>query len=107
MTNRHERRRAAKVSEIQMIPLNQIGGNMCTWKGCEAVYKTDHNRPLDLPPGWSALLLTRSFHVGNLLDLPPGECLRDGCLCPEHTRLFDTQLKDIDRALDGPTVGSA
>jgi len=63
----------------------------------------------DLPPGWSALLLTRSFrHVSNLLDIPPSECLRDTCLCPEHTGLFNSQLlRNLHRKLMAPAAGSA
>jgi hypothetical protein len=104
--NRHERRKAAKVFELKMIPANQLGGMMCAWKGCEAVCEPDAKH--DLPRGWSALLLTRSFrHYANLLEIPPSECLRDACLCPEHTRLLDSQLEDLGRELKGPVAGTA
>jgi hypothetical protein len=103
--NRHERRKAAKVAEIKWGRLADIT-HVCGWKGCEATCDPDQNG--DLPSGWSAMLLTRSFrHVANLLDIPPGDCLRDSTLCPEHTRLFDSQLKDLHRELTGPVAGSA
>jgi hypothetical protein len=106
--NRHERRKAAKVFELEMIPANQIGGMMCAWRGCEAVVKYDDLRNGDLPGGWSALLLTRSLrHYANLLDIPPSDCLRDACLCPKHTQLLDSLLVDLGRELDGPVAGTA
>jgi hypothetical protein len=105
MANRHERRKAAKVFETKWIPAKQIVWSDCAWKGCTATCKLHE----ELPSGWSALLLTRSRRAaaGSLLDIPPSECLRDTCLCPEHTRLFDSQLKDLHRELTAPAAGSA
>jgi hypothetical protein len=98
--------KAVKVLELEMIPVSQFGGMMCAWKGCEAVCKSDTKG--DLPRGWSGLLLTRSLrHYANLLDIPPSDCLRDACLCPEHTRLLDSQLADLARELAGPAAGTA
>ena len=95
--------KAVKVSELKMIPVSQLRLMGCAWKGCEAAFDAREGHP----PGWSALLLTRSFrHVSNLLEIPPGECLRDTSLCPEHTRLFESQLKDLGRPL-ATTAGSA
>jgi hypothetical protein len=105
--NRHERRKA-RVFERKMIPARELANAMCqcAWKGCEAACKPDSRG--DVPSGWSVLLLTRSFrHYANLLDIRPSECLRDAVLCPEHTRLLDSQLEDIGRELTGPSAGTA
>jgi hypothetical protein len=102
--SRHERRKAAKLFELTVVRASDISGVMCAWKGCD---KTCDPKD-DLPAGWSALLLTRSVrHYGNLLDIPPSDCLRDSFLCPEHTRQLDSLLVDLARELDGPAAGTA
>jgi hypothetical protein len=106
MMNRHERRKA-KVYELKKVRANEISGIQCAWKGCQASMKPDPNG--DLPPGWSALLLTRSYraYAQPLLDIPPELCLRDAALCPEHTRQLDSLLVYLSRELAGPAAGSA
>ena len=103
--NRHQRRKAAKTFELKKIPLNKLGGPMCAWKDCGATCKPDPNG--DLPPGWSAILLTRGCRYDHILSIPPSYCLRDAVLCPEHTRQLDLQLKDLGRELLGPAAGTA
>jgi hypothetical protein len=104
--NRQERRKAAKLFELKVMRASDISGVMCAWKGCEAAMNPDPNG--DLPPGWSWLLLTRSYrHAANLLDIPPSDCLRDAALCPKHTRQLDSLLEDLARELTGPAAGTA
>jgi integrase len=42
--------------------------------------------------------LTRRPKI-NFRDIAPADFVRDAVLCPEHTRLLDSQLKDLGRAL--------
>src|SRR5215469_7720440 len=112
--NGHERRkaakvtvlvrdRAAKVAELKSVRVSDISCP-CAWKGCTA----ECNLGEELLSAWSALLLTRSRRAAALLEIRPGECLRDTCLCPEHTRLLDSQLVDLIRWEPmAPAAGSA
>ena len=107
MSNRHERRKAAKTFELKMIPANELAGVVCAWRDCEATCKPSKDG--DLPRGWSALLLTRGYrHYDYILSIPPSYCLRDAVLCPEHTRQLDSELlEDLGRELLGPPAGAA
>ena len=58
------------------IPLNQISGFRCAWKGCRESFSG-----FDIPPDWHVLVITKGwlFDERNLMHSD-----RDGVLCPKH-----------------------
>jgi hypothetical protein len=101
MANRHERRKTA-VFERKMIPPTQLTGRICAWRDCEARFAGD------MPAGWTNLILYWAPRpILNAADIPARDWLRDAVLCPEHTRLLDSQLKELGREVSGPVAGSA
>jgi hypothetical protein len=49
-----------------------------------------------MPRGWLNLLAYWSKRPEpNFLQIPPRNVLRDGVLCPEHSRSLESQLKDF------------
>jgi hypothetical protein len=101
MSNRHERRRVV-VLERKKVKLSELTGRMCAWDGCGASFKGD------MPEGWTNLIMYWApSPIPNVLDIPPADWLRDAGLCPEHTRLLESQLKDLGRAVSGPAAGCA
>jgi hypothetical protein len=88
------------VIERKMVKLSEISGSLCAWEGCHASFKGGQ-----APSGWTYLILYRPPLVMNFIDILPTDCLRDTCLCPEHTRLLDSQFKELGRAVSGPAAG--
>jgi hypothetical protein len=101
-SNRHERRKAKKF-ELKLISKEQLAaaGSMCAWDGCEATFKGE------MPRGWTILLTYWAKRpVLDLMTLPARDWMRDGVLCPEHTRALESQLKDLSRDLQrAPPIG--
>lgn len=86
------------------IPLDQIRGHRCAWRGCREAFPILQ----DMPPGWRWLLLwpdtgpeTPTFN--GILAVAD----RDAVLCPEHAAaLHNEVLEDIGQRLK-TTKGSA
>ena len=100
MTNRHERRRHAKLVVQKTVTPEMARklaslGSQCAWDGCEASTPT-----ADLPEGWVWLLAFWSRRpIQHILDIAPGHLMRDCALCPEHALALDGLLKDLGRDL--------
>jgi hypothetical protein len=61
-----------------------------------------------MPKGWTFLLTYWSKRPEpNISKIPPQDMPRDCVLCPEHARTLESQLKDLGRQLDTPTMGEA
>jgi hypothetical protein len=90
-----------QVFEQVMVPVGKIG-SICAWEGCTATFQGD------MPHGWINLLAYWAPRpLTNFWEIPVKDRMRDACLCPEHTRQLDSQLKPIGRALDAPAQGHA
>ena len=98
MSNRHERRRAAKVAVLEQrtMSVDEVSKmpSGCGWAGCRAT---------TLDPdaaGWSKLLLYKGPTEANFLDIDPPLMARDCVLCPDHAKNLDENiLRDIGNAL--------
>lgn len=110
MTNRHERRRT-KVFEMKMVRLADIKTSICAWDGCDASCPFN-----DMPKGWTYLVTywasqpmvdVSSGPQNDTLRVPLRDILRDGVLCPEHTRALEDQLKNLGRELHQTPMGEA
>jgi hypothetical protein len=87
MANRHERRRAAKmtmstisVSEFLELP------SACAWAGCGKATKNPY------AAGWHSMLLYKGQPKLNFLEIEERNMQRDAVLCPEHAAYLDEHL---------------
>jgi hypothetical protein len=71
---------------------------ICAWAGCGDNFKFSDG----MPKGWTNLIVYSGKPKMNFLDIAHKDCLRDTVLCPTHTQLLESQLKDIERALEQP-----
>jgi hypothetical protein len=109
--SRHERKGSAMERKgprgfwkLEKIPASMITDMQCAWAGCEAHFKFGDG----MPKGWTWLYVYWSHEPKtNLLDIVSKDCLRDAALCPAHTQLLDSQLKELGRTLSQPVAGSA
>jgi hypothetical protein len=63
----------------------------CTWEGCEARFVGD------MPNGWTYLLTCWSkYPRKNLVGASSPDIMREGALCPEHTRSLEKRLTAMD-----------
>lgn len=95
MSNRHERRRAAKIG-AKMMDLSELAAlpSGCAWDGCEH-FTHDPDKH-----GWSKLMLYRGKTALDFMEIDPALMDRDCVLCPEHARQLDERfLKDIGGSL--------
>lgn len=87
MANRHERRRATKLSCMEMT-LREFAAlpSMCAWAGC--------HKAADDPcsSGWSNMLLYKGRTELNFIDINQQLVARDCVLCPEHARYLDEHV---------------
>lgn len=88
MANRHERRKAAKVRqvEVRMTPVNQFHGSLCAWEGCSAVSDDPAK------DGWSSMLMYKGKMKQKFEAIDPRLMLRDCALCPERSNHLDEPL---------------
>jgi hypothetical protein len=101
--NRHERRKV-KIFETKRLSVAELSAawQLCAWNGCQAAFKGD------MPRGWTNLLMFWSPGPAlNFFNVHPGDWLRDTALCPQHTRLMNSQLKELGSGLSGPAAGNA
>jgi len=61
----------------------------------------------DLPAGWTNLVVYSGKLALNFADIAPTDLLRDAVLCPEHTQMLESQLKDLGHAVMTEPMGSA
>ena len=87
MSNRHERRRAAKlsvstmsVSDFMKLP------SACAWHGCGQTTKNPDGE------GWSKLLLYKGRTRTDFMEIENRNMQRDAVLCPEHATYLDDAL---------------
>ena len=87
MANRHERRKAAKlsISTMSVSDFLQLS-SMCAWHGCG---KTTKNPDA---AGWHKLLLYKGETKLNVMEIEDRNMQRDAVLCPEHAAYIDTSL---------------
>lgn len=102
MANRHDRRRAAKlsVSTVSVSDFLELP-SMCAWGGCGKVTKNPY------AAGWHSMLLYKGQPKANVLEIENRNMRRDSVLCPEHAAYLDEHLLvDIGGALR-ETAGAA
>lgn len=82
MSNRHERRRAAKIGSVRMVDTAELMTypSGCAWSGCMCSTRDPDK------DGWSKLVLYRGCTNMNFLDIAPDLMDRDAVLCPEHAK---------------------
>lgn len=87
MSNRHERRKAAKlsISTMSVSDLLKLPSG-CAWAGCGAS-TTDPDKQ-----GWSKLLLYKGRTETNFLEIDERNMQRDAVLCPKHAAYLDDTL---------------
>lgn len=87
MANRHDRRRAAKlsISTISVSEFLEIP-SICAWHGCGKVTKNPY------AAGWHSMLLYKGQPKLNVLEIENRNMQRDSVLCPEHARYLDEHL---------------
>lgn len=87
MSNRHDRRKAAKLSVSTMSVSHYLKlPSGCAWAGCGAS-TTDPDRQ-----GWSKLLLYKGRTAVDFMKIEERNMQRDAVLCPEHAAHLDNAL---------------
>lgn len=90
MSNRHERRRAAKVMRVEQrtMSVEEFASlpSGCAWAGCTATTAEPHKH------SWSNMLIYRGRPALDFLEIDPRQMARDCVLCPEHARYLDENL---------------
>lgn len=88
MANRHERRRAVKLSTMTMMSMEDFLnlGSTCAWEGCCAT-TPDPDRQ-----GCSKMLVYKGRTQTDFMKIDPRQMARDCVLCPEHARHLDEHL---------------
>lgn len=107
MSNRHERRRAAKVGSVHMMNTAELSKmeSMCSWSGCMcSTADPDKN-------GWSKLILYRGQTKLNFMDIVPDKIDRDAVLCPEHAKTLHEEvlvnISGLNGLFDAQPAGTA
>jgi hypothetical protein len=79
-----------------------ITGCICAWDGCAARFSGN------MPTGWINLLAYWSKRPEmNFSKIPSQDVVRDGVLCPKHTRALEAELKNLGRSVSIPPEGAA
>jgi hypothetical protein len=52
-----------------------------------------------MPRGWTFLFTWSREPRAKFLDIPEGNVVRDGVLCPAHVRALESHLKDLGRKM--------
>lgn len=87
MSNRHERRKAAKLSISTMSVSDFLKlPSGCAWAGCGAS-TTDPDKQ-----GWSKFLLYKGRTHTDFTEIAERNMQRDAVLCPEHASHLDNAL---------------
>lgn len=87
MANRHERRKAAKLSIVTMSVSDVLAmPSGCAWDGCGRGTK---NPDAD---GWSKLLLYKGRTHTDFMAIAERDMQRDAVLCPEYAAYLDDNL---------------
>ena len=95
VTNRHVRRRVLVLERKIARSSKSAPGGLCGWYGCNASFAGD------MPRGWAFLFTYWSRKPrAKFLDIPEGNVVRDGVLCPAHVRALESHLKDLGRKID-------
>ena len=107
MSNRHERRRAAKHVSIRVMNIDELMKypSACAWSGCMcSTDDPDKN-------GWSKLILYRGRTELNFMKIAPGKMDRDAVLCPDHAKALHedvlVKLSDMSELFNAEPAGSA
>ena len=94
----------AKIRTLTPKEIAEAGG-MCAWDGCTATFEGE------LPTDWRWLLLywqKSPDPVALIKTLVSGLSIdRHAALCPGHTQMLGSQLKDLMRRTTEPPEGSA
>jgi hypothetical protein len=87
MANRHERRKAAKLSveTMSVSDFMQLPSG-CAWAGCGKGTKNPDG------DGWSKLLLYKGRTHSDFMAIAERDMQRDAVLCPEHAAYLDHNL---------------
>ena len=87
MSNRHERRKAAKLSVTTMSVSDFLNlSSICAWHGCGKVTKNPY------AAGWHSMLLYKGQPKLNFMEIEDRNMQRDAVLCPEHAAYLDGHL---------------
>lgn len=87
MVNRHERRKAVKLSGSTMSVSDFLAlPSMCAWHGCGKATKNPD------ATGWHKLLLYKGETKFNVMEMEEKDMNRDTVLCPEHAAYLDQNL---------------
>jgi hypothetical protein len=88
MSNRHERRKAAKIGTTEKMSYEQLDAlpSGCAWDGCGALTKSPDE------DGWSKMILYKGETTSDFLAISANDMQRDCVLCPQHARQLDDQL---------------
>lgn len=107
MSNRHERRRAAKIGSVRTMSYDEFSnmGSMCAWSGCMCT-SSDHDKD-----GWSKLVLYRGRTEPNFMAIAPDKMDSDAVLCPEHAKILHAELlldiSGLSRLFNAQPAGTA
>lgn len=107
MSNRHERRRAAKIGSFRMMNTADLKTyrSACAWSGCMC---STHDPDKD---GWSKLVMYRGNTKLNFLEIAPGMMDRDAVLCPEHAKALHEEvlmnISGLTELLNAQPAGTA
>lgn len=88
MSNRQERRRAAKVGSVRVVSVAELSKMQsgCAWSGCMC-RTSDPDKD-----GWSKLVLYRGRTKLNFMDIAPDRMDRDTVLCPDHAKALHEEM---------------
>lgn len=88
MSNRHERRKQAKLGRFEVISLADYAKlpSGCAWEGC-ATTTVDPDKA-----GWSKMVLYSGETHTDFARIKPNHMARDCVLCPEHAGHLDRAL---------------
>lgn len=87
MANRHDRRRAAKITMSTMSVSDFLQmPSICAWQGCGKMTKNPDDA------GWHNMLLYKGKPKLSFLEIENHNMQRDTVLCPEHANYLDQNL---------------
>jgi hypothetical protein len=107
MSNRHERRRTAKIGSVQKMSAADLAKipTGCAWSGCMC------NTEDPDKAGWSKLILYRGRTKLDFMDIAPDLMDRDAVLCPDHAKALHedvlVHLGGFDGLFNARPQGSA
>lgn len=107
MTNRYQRRRAAKIGSVRMINIGDLAKmpSACAWSGCNC-RTNDPDKD-----GWSKMVLYRGRTKVNFMEIAPAMMDRDAVLCPKHAKALHEEvlvnISGLSELLNARPAGAA